>query len=79
MSAGKLYRETDADGRCMDLLLPTKEGVEDLAILTSGHYKIVFETKDYFDRTNRECFYPWVEVSTPDFTRYVIACLETEL
>ena len=57
----------------MDLLLPTKEGVQDLAVLTPGHYKIIFETKDYFDRTNRECFYPWVEVSSPHFILYSVA------
>lgn len=59
-----LRRETDADGRCMDLLVPTRDSVEDLAVLTPGYYKIIFQTKDYFDAANRECFYPWVEVCT---------------
>jgi hypothetical protein len=27
-----------------------------------GLYKVVFKTKEYFDMTGRECFYPWVEV-----------------
>lgn len=46
----------------MDLLAPTRDSVEDLAVLTPGYYKIIFQTKVYFDATNRECFYPWVEV-----------------
>ncbi|KAJ7161411.1 hypothetical protein C8R43DRAFT_992785 [Mycena crocata] len=56
---------TNADGRCLDLL-PPRESAEakelDVA-LVPGIYKIVFKTKEYFERTNRKCFYPWVEIT----------------
>ena len=33
------------------------------AALEAGRlYKVVFKTKEYFERTGRKCFYPWVEV-----------------
>ncbi|KAL5535294.1 hypothetical protein ACEPAF_3388 [Sanghuangporus sanghuang] len=54
---------TNDDGRCLDLLTATRESVEHLAVLRSGLYKIVFQTKEYFGETKRECFYPWVEVT----------------
>ncbi|KAI5121313.1 hypothetical protein M0805_003780 [Coniferiporia weirii] len=54
---------TDNDGRCLDLLTPARQSVEDLAILTPGLYKIIFQTKKYFDSMDRECFYPWVEIT----------------
>ncbi|KAK7058397.1 hypothetical protein VNI00_002031 [Paramarasmius palmivorus] len=50
---------TNSDGRCLDLLLPD----EAKEMLRPGLYKIIFRTKEYFDRTNRESFYPWVEVT----------------
>jgi len=28
-----------------------------------GLYKIVFKTKEYFERTGRKSFYPWVEIT----------------
>ena len=37
---------------------------EELATLKAGTlYKVFFMTKEYFERTGRKCFYPWVEVS----------------
>ncbi|THH06727.1 hypothetical protein EW145_g3887 [Phellinidium pouzarii] len=57
------HGETNDDGRCLDLLTSTSESSEGLAVLTSGLYKIVFQTKNYFDTVNRECFYPWVEIT----------------
>ena len=30
-----------------------------------GLYKVVFQTKHYFESTGRKCFYPWVDVSPP--------------
>lgn len=53
---------TNADGRCLDLV------PHDLAksrALTAGTYQIVFETKEYFDRTSRKSFYPFVQVGSP--------------
>jgi 5-hydroxyisourate hydrolase len=29
----------------------------------AGLYKIVFKPKEYFEKTGRKCFYPWVEVT----------------
>ncbi|KAF8216045.1 hypothetical protein K438DRAFT_1799982 [Mycena galopus ATCC 62051] len=56
---------TNADGRCLDLL-PARDSSEaqkaDVA-LVPGTYKIVFKTKEYFERTGRKCFYPWVEIT----------------
>ncbi|KAF9270612.1 Hydroxyisourate hydrolase [Marasmius fiardii PR-910] len=49
---------TDSDGRCTDLLTP---GGRDL--LRPGLYKIIFRTKEYFDKTKRQSFYPWVEIT----------------
>ncbi|PAV22034.1 transthyretin [Pyrrhoderma noxium] len=57
------HGETNGDGRCMDLLTPRSDSVEDLAILHTGLYKIIFQTKEYFKQTDRDCFYPWVEVT----------------
>jgi len=54
---------TNDDGRCTDLLVPTRESVQDLCNLTKGIYKITFQTKKYFEATNRECFYPWAEIT----------------
>ncbi|KJA25903.1 hypothetical protein HYPSUDRAFT_182336 [Hypholoma sublateritium FD-334 SS-4] len=57
---------TNADGRCLDLLPPAgselalKEGTD----LASGQtYKVVFKTKEYFEKTGRKSFYPWVEIT----------------
>ena len=58
-------RYTNADGRCLDLLPPagSHEAKTEKTELISGQtYKVVFRTKEYFERTNRQSFYPWVEV-----------------
>ncbi|KAF7307087.1 5-hydroxyisourate hydrolase [Mycena indigotica] len=47
--------ETNADGRCSDLLPPQP--------LPAGTYKIIFKPKEYFERSGRKCFYPWVEIA----------------
>nr|AAZ14903.1 conserved hypothetical protein [Coprinellus disseminatus] len=52
---------TNEDGRCLDLLPPT--GTEGSTALQAGEaYKIVFKTKEYFEKTGRSTFYPWVEI-----------------
>ena len=58
-------RMTNADGRCLDLLPPrdSEEARDEHTQLRAGQtYKIIFKTKEYFKRTNRSSFYPWVEV-----------------
>jgi 5-hydroxyisourate hydrolase-like protein (transthyretin family) len=40
----------------MNLLL------SDTYLAQGGVYRIVFETKDYFDKAGKPTFYPWVEV-----------------
>lgn len=58
-------RETNSDGRCMDLL-PARGSEEakdkNVELKAGSTYKIVFKTKDYFEGSGRRCFYPWVEV-----------------
>ncbi|KAG7099611.1 hypothetical protein E1B28_001439 [Marasmius oreades] len=49
---------TDSDGRCTNLLTP---GGREL--LRPGLYKIIFRTKEYFDKTERPSLYPWVEIT----------------
>ncbi|KAI0278163.1 hypothetical protein BGY98DRAFT_917378 [Russula aff. rugulosa BPL654] len=47
---------TNADGRCINLLSSDK-------LLTQGGvYRIVFETKDYFDKAGKPTFYPLIEI-----------------
>jgi 5-hydroxyisourate hydrolase len=59
-----LISETNADGRCTDLLTSSSaENKEQRVQLTPGIYKIIFRTKDYFDKLGKQSFYPWVEVS----------------
>jgi len=57
--------ETNADGRCLDLL-PSPGSVEaggnGTTLKAGGLYKIVFKTKDYFDGSSVKTFYPWVEI-----------------
>lgn len=36
----------------------------------AGTYKVTFRTKEYFERTGRRCFYPFVDVS-PRFSPFV--------
>ncbi|OCH96437.1 transthyretin [Obba rivulosa] len=63
---------TDADGRCMQLYPEAAPGQskEDFKLKAGTLYKVIFKTKDYFEGTDRKCFYPWVEitfeVSNPD-------------
>ncbi|OWZ77463.1 hydroxyisourate hydrolase [Cryptococcus neoformans Tu401-1] len=47
---------TDTDGRCSTLLSPNEK-------LSSGIYKMVFFTGDYFKATGTETFYPVVEIT----------------
>lgn len=57
---------TNDDGRCLDLLPPagSAEAERQETNLVAGQtYKIIFKTKDYFDKTGRETFYPWVEIT----------------
>lgn len=53
--------KTDSDGRCIDLL-PSRDSIDAKKLRAGGLYKVTFKTKDYFSKTNRKCFYPWVEV-----------------
>lgn len=46
---------TNADGRIPDLLKD--------ALLATGNYKLLFETKSYFDKQGIQSFYPFVEIS----------------
>lgn len=55
----------------MDLLEPSSESSRELAILRKGVYKITFQTKPFFEATNRACFYPWVEVRFPMLTAHL--------
>lgn len=51
---------TNSDGRCTDFLVQANS--QSPLELEAGIYKMIFKTKDYFDQTNRKCFYPWAEV-----------------
>jgi len=53
---------TNADGRCMDLLSSDPYSTQYVKLEPGGLYKIVFKTKDYFDRVGKATFYPWVEI-----------------
>jgi 5-hydroxyisourate hydrolase-like protein (transthyretin family) len=48
----------------MDLLSSDLHSTQNVKLEASSLYKIVFETKDYFDRVGKATFYPWVEVGT---------------
>ena len=65
------FRVTNADGRCMDLLLSDPHSTERVKLEPGGLYKIVFKTKDYFDRAGKATFYPWVEVSASRNTSWM--------
>jgi len=54
--------ETDSDGRCTNLL-PPRDSPDAKELRAGGLYKVTFKTKDYFAKTNRKCFYPWVEIT----------------
>jgi len=51
---------TNADGRCLDLLPPSSPPS---VTLQPGTYQIVFETKEYFERSGRNSFYPFVQIT----------------
>jgi len=53
--------QTNTDGRCTTLLPP--RGSSSAVELKAGIYKVVFKTKDYYAKTDRKCFYPWVEIT----------------
>ncbi len=61
---------TNADGRIADLLPPSRH-------IQPGHYKMVFETADYFAANNLKGFYPVVEIdfSIFDDTHYHVPLL----
>lgn len=46
---------TNADGRISDLL-------DKQTVLSPGIYKLLFETKSYFDKLSVTSFYPYVEI-----------------
>jgi len=47
-------KKTDTNGRISDFLPSENEN--------SGIFKLVYYTRDYFDKTNTESFYPFIEV-----------------
>ena len=64
-------RVTNADGRCIDLLSSNPPSAQPVKLEPGGLYKIVFKTKDYFDRAGKATFYPWVEVSASKSTSWM--------
>ena len=71
-----LFSVTDTDGRCMKLLPPRdSEGAKQAPQfqIAAGVYKIVFKPQEYFEKTGRKCFYPWVEVANPTRTCLFLA------
>lgn len=46
---------TDNDGRIKDFLKVDNKN-------NQGVYKLTYHTKEYFDRTNRKSFYPYIDV-----------------
>lgn len=48
--------QTDDDGRIDDLFFPKNP-------LSKGFYKIQFSTAEYFEKDNRDFFYPFVEIT----------------
>jgi len=54
--------ETDSDGRCTNIL-PPRNSPDAKELTAGGLYKVIFKTKDYFAKTDRKCFYPWVEIT----------------
>lgn len=41
--------------------------------MKAGLYKIVFETKVYFESSGRQSFYPWVEVCDIRISKFISA------
>ena len=58
---GNSISTTNSDGRCTDLL-PARDSPDAKELKSGGLYKVTFKTKEYFEKTDRKCFYPWVEV-----------------
>jgi len=52
---GPTYRQTDKDGRCTSLLDPSMK-------LSTGVYKLIFHTGEYFTKQGVKTLYPFVEV-----------------
>ena len=50
-----MIRQTDKDGRCTSLLEPSMK-------LSTGVYKLVFHTGEYFSKQGVQTLYPFVEV-----------------
>ncbi|CAE6484510.1 unnamed protein product, partial [Rhizoctonia solani] len=48
--------QTDSDGRCVNLLPAQLR-------LNAGVYKMVFNTGEYFEKDERDTFYPIVEIT----------------
>jgi len=68
-----MHSETNSDGRCLNLLPPrgsNDEKDKGTQLIAGGEYKIIFQTKEYFDETGRRSFYPWVEVRPHAYARH---------
>ena len=72
--ANPLFRVTNSDGRCLDLLPPIETSDETKELVKPGLYKIVFKVKEYYEKKGLKCFYPWVEVC--NLILYMLCCLE---
>lgn len=57
----RVYRLTDADGRCSTLLDPST-----YSPLTPGIYRVRFDTRTYLEQTKQPVFYPVIEVRVDD-------------
>ncbi|KAF7784093.1 hypothetical protein Agabi119p4_258 [Agaricus bisporus var. burnettii] len=58
--------KTNSDGRCIDLLPPrgSTDAEEAKTDPEAGQtYKVILRTREYFERTGRKSFYPWVDIS----------------
>jgi 5-hydroxyisourate hydrolase-like protein (transthyretin family) len=51
----------------MDLISSDLHSTQSVKLEAGGFYKIVFKTKDYFDRAGKATFYPWVEVGASKY------------
>lgn len=76
------FSVTDVDGRCMTLLPPRdSEGAKQVPHfqIAAGIYKIVFKPQEYFEKTGRKCFYPWIEVIYPTHASSLLTRLHTDI
>ncbi|KAI0094314.1 hypothetical protein BDY19DRAFT_901530 [Irpex rosettiformis] len=56
---------TNTDGRCMQLWPEAAEDavkIESAKLVAGRQYKMIFWVKEYFQETERKCFYPVVEI-----------------